>query len=1073
MYVVSLLPVFLFAGSVTHTFTVSADDLLFTSMDGFDVVMLKGGVQTCEVGEPCIPFLAANFVIPPGAEITKVEVIEKETVELPGVFDIYPVQEPRPISSQRDFEFVEPDPAIYGSSAPYPGEDIVSFPAGSMSGFRIAGIFVYPIRYIPSEKKLQLMTSMTVRIEYEEGVGEVFSLTNKQKEVFKKAVSSIVTNRCDVEAFAPPTKQDPPRACEFAIISLGTYESHWQRLVDLKIKDGLATEFFSTNWIYANYSGDDHQEEIRNFLKDYFTNEGLIYAILGGDVDMIPERDAYCTFSEPYYLAADYYYADLDGSWDGDNDGRYGEISGDGVDGYYDIFVGRPSIDSRGDINSFIIKDSVYTYCPPAAAVQKLLLPSVMLVQSWGWHGRTTNNRIGDMFPSWTVTKLEDANCYSPLTRDAMNENYNLMHINAHGNETGFYAEDGNQVLTTSDVPYLTNTLGIILNSPACYSGSFDEAEDCIAEHLMEKSDGAGAVACVLNSRYGWMTWPPTGPSERLDTTLFHVICDDTLEIGIAQAATKNHHRNLIWSQGIWHFCGLVPNLFGDPSLAVHLSPIYDPYVDIADRTFSESNGNETWEPGEYAEISVTLLNGGNATANNVQATLRATVNGQHVSISDSVSSFGTITAGNTANNTSDPFKMTALAGAPSGAEIGFTLHITATGGFSWDPTFTYVVARPLYDHDVGNVLFTVSNRGICGFIDDSQGQGSGFHYPKSGNQHLYIGSVWAGNSAGYMVNRDYSAENAGDWRPIHGMVGKGAFVSEEDSWAKYDDGGHPSPKGLTCMQDGWAWSDPGHEDYVIMRYIFKNEGLYAQNALYYGQFMDWNVGVADSNSGGVDPTRNLVYQYGAGTEFVGVGLLDPVPAKNLSFINNPTYVDPNGFIADMIKVYFMQGVLSNQNPTPWDDWSMCVSSGPYTLSPDDSVVFAVAILGGDDLGDIQENYDSAWVRYHNQLGVEEDLPFIASGDFSISKLYPQPFSALMTVEYSLPADGWISLCVYDVSGKLVKVLGEGFETKGAHRVRWDGITDNGLKAPSGVYFCRLSLEHSQEHSTRKILLLR
>lgn len=1067
-----LLPIFLLAGSITYTFNFSSEDINFTTYNGYDVLTIRDGVSNTEVGSPSIPFIVANFVIPSGAKVREVNVISKETEDIHGAYDICPVQTPRPISTKEDIPFVEPDPSIYNSDNPYPESDIVSFSSGSMSGFRIAGIFVNPLVYIPNEKRLILTTEIAVRIEYTEGVHEVISLTEKQREVFAKSVNTIVLNPDDIKRFSPPHRQNPMRACEFAIITGSRYTSDFQRLAYLKTAAGYSAQVFSTDWIYSNYSGYDDPERIRNFLKDYFTNQGLIYAVLGGDVHIVPERVAKGYYNAPSQ-ASDYYYADLDGTWDANGNHQYGEISVDGVDGYFDIYVGRPPIDNSIDINSFLIKDSVYIYCPDDAAIQKLLLPSAMLWSYYGYHGRVTNNKIGAKFPSWTVTKLEDAAGYSPNTRNAFNENYNLMNIASHGNESGFYSEGGNSIITTSDVQYLTNTMPTILNSFACYPGDFDEGE-CFAEHIMNKSDGAGCVACVLNSRNGWGTPPSMGPSEQLDTTFFSIMVKDTIHIGITHGAVKNHFRNVIWSDALWHDCGVEINLFGDPEMSVHLNPLNKPYVDISDKVLFETNSNETWEPGEYAELTVTLLNGGSVIANNVQAVLRATINGQYVNISDSVSSFGNISAGNSADNASDPYKITAVSSTPSGTVIEFTLHITANGGYSWDPKFTYVVARPLFDHDVGNVLFTVSNRGICGFIDDTQGQGSGFHYPKAGGQHLYIGSVWAGNSAGYMVNRDYSAENAGDWQSLHGMIGKGAFVSEQDSWAKYGDLGHPSPKGLTCLQDGWAWSDPGHEDYVIMRYIFKNEGLYTQNALYFGQFMDWNVGVEDSNSGGVDTTRNLVYQYGAGTEFVGVGLLDPVPAKNLTFINNPQYVDPNGFIADIFKVYFMQGILSNQDPTPWDDWSVCVSAGPFIINPEDSSIFAVTILGGESVSDIQENYDSAWVRYHDQLGVEKETAITPElNTFAISKIYPQPFSSVVNIEYSVPEASKISLRIYDVTGRLVRTIVFTEQSPGIYRAMWDGKKSSGKKAASGVYFCQLLMNGNEKKTTRKLLLVR
>ncbi|TET19708.1 MAG: T9SS type A sorting domain-containing protein, partial [Candidatus Cloacimonadota bacterium] len=671
--------------------------------------------------------------------------------------------------------------------------------------------------------------------------------------------------------------------------------------------------------------------------------------------------------------------------------------------------------------------------------------------------------------------KLEDQ--YSPATRNAWNQNYNFCHIAAHGSYQGFWSQYSNPVFTTSDIPSLTNTMPTILTSIACHPGDFDEYGDCFAEQIMNKTGGSGTVACALNSRYGFGSPPSMGPSEAMDTCFFAVMLKDTFNIGIIHGATKNHYRNLIWSQGVWHYCGLELNLFGDPEMQVKLSQANEPYVYISDRVLNDDNNNGIWDPGEYAELIVTLSNGGSVDASNVQAVLRATTNSQYVDISDSTSAYGTISAGGSVNNASDPFKMTADAGTPNGTVIGFTLHVTADGGYSWDYNFTYAVGNPpvdYYDHDIGNVRYTVTNRGICGFLNDGQTQGSGFHYPISGTQYLYIGSVWAGNASNYVVNRDYSAENSGDWQQVAGVYGDGTVYSDQDSWAQYNDAGMGSPKDITCTQKGWAWSDPGGQDFVIVEYTFRNDGSSAVNGLYFGQFMDWDVGDPyNTDQGGIDASRNLIYQYGPGTKYVGIGLLEPSTASNVSFIKNEDYVYPNSYILDSDKIQFLNGSINVPSTSGQDDWSGFVGAGPFNVSAGDSAIFAVVILGGEGVSDIQQNYDSAKVRYP-PVGVVEkpEIPKTPSY-FNISKVYPEPFSKFVNIEFTVPQESKILLHIYDASGRLIKTLVNSKQSAGKHSVKWDGTVNRGKKAASGVYFCQLIVSGSERKVTRKLLLVK
>jgi hypothetical protein len=567
--IILLVPVFLISGSITHTFHFSKQDINFSTYNEYDVLTIRDGVTNTEVGSPSIPYIVANFVIPSSAEVTEVRVISKETEDLPGAYEICPVQTPRPISSKEDIPFVEPDPSIYSSNTPYPENDIVSFPSGSMGGFRITGIFVNPIKYIPNEKKLILTTEITVNIQYREGAHRIITRTEKQIDVFQEGVDLVALNKDDIKRFSPPARADSRDDVDYAIITSSGLQYAWQKLANWKLSDGYSAQVFTTNWIYNNYTGYDNPERIRNFLKDYYTNQGLIYAVLGGDVQIVPKRLVFSTIDDGTYIASDYYYSDLDGTWDGNGNHKYGEMSGDGVDGYFDIFVGRPSVDNGTELDNFLKKDSVYIYAPPSAYIEKLLLPSVLLCE--GHHGNLINNLIADLFPSgWTITKIENQG--SPATRNAFNQNYNLMHIAAHGDEDGTYFQNGSPVFTKSEIPYLANTMPTVFNSIACYCGDFDDYDDCFAEALV--ADDKGCVATIMNSRKGWTVSGGYGPNELMDHHFYSVLHNDTFHIGIVHGATKNYYHNNIWYDPTWHYGGVELNLFGDPELGIFLGAI-------------------------------------------------------------------------------------------------------------------------------------------------------------------------------------------------------------------------------------------------------------------------------------------------------------------------------------------------------------------------------------------------------------------------------------------------------------------------------------------------------------------
>ena len=69
---------------------------------------------------------------------------------------------------------------------------------------------------------------------------------------------------------------------------------------------------------------------------------------------------------------------------------------------------------------------------------------------------------------------------------------------------------------------------------------------------------------------------------------------------------------------------------------------------------------------------------------------------------------------------------------------------------------------------------------------------------------------------------------------------------------------------------------------------------------------------------------------------------------------------------------------------------------------------------------------------------------------------YPNPFTPRTTIAFSLPSREWVELGIYDVSGRLVRVLMNGHQPAGEHSVAWSGTDATGHRAASGVYYVRL-----------------
>ena len=91
--------------------------------------------------------------------------------------------------------------------------------------------------------------------------------------------------------------------------------------------------------------------------------------------------------------------------------------------------------------------------------------------------------------------------------------------------------------------------------------------------------------------------------------------------------------------------------------------------------------------------------------------------------------------------------------------------------------------------------------------------------------------------------------------------------------------------------------------------------------------------------------------------------------------------------------------------------------------------------------------------------------------EFGLGDPFPTPFNAEVTIPFALAAAGPVRLAVYNLMGQQIRMLADGWVDAGAHRMRWDGRTDMGVEAASGVYWAVL---HAGEIvQTAKLALIR
>jgi len=130
--------------------------------------------------------------------------------------------------------------------------------------------------------------------------------------------------------------------------------------------------------------------------------------------------------------------------------------------------------------------------------------------------------------------------------------------------------------------------------------------------------------------------------------------------------------------------------------------------------------------------------------------------------------------------------------------------------------------------------------------------------------------------------------------------------------------------------------------------------------------------------------------------------------------------------------------------PTSWDD-----ASFPFTKS-----------AAGDGI------QVTGWACSGEDFGSTVTFASTTPDNFALKAAYPNPFNPETNLTYTMPEAGNVQLVVYDVQGREMARLVDGFEQAGEH-----SVTFSGSNFSSGVYFAVLKADGRQ--FTQKMLLVK
>jgi len=338
-----------------------------------------------------------------------------------------------------------------------------------------------------------------------------------------------------------------------------------------------------------------------------------------------------------------------------------------------------------------------------------------------------------------------------------------------------------------------------------------------------------------------------------------------------------------------------------------------------------------------------------------------------------------------------------------------------------------------------------------------------------------YVGTTMGGDHTVFGVNfadgriKGYGTTLMGSDKTSFVLCCRGNAVYGVNDFAANGDGTvTDAATGLMWMQDdsgaGMTWED----------------ALAYAEGLDFAGHDDWRLPNAKELQGILDYTRSpqTTGTAAVDTVFTCSAISDEDGGSDFPFYWSGTthsnWTDAPGAFGAYVA--FGSGYGWMQDPFPPFDYTFmdvhgagCQRSDPKDGDPADYP------YGNGPQGDVVRIYNHVrCVRdAGTNVGVEDDgedgeeVPEVLPG-WSL-KAVPNPFNPQTTIRFSVQEPGPVTVMILDVAGRLVTELVSESLPVGEHEIAWNGLTDRGQKAPSGVYLARLV--HTRGVMTVKVTL--
>jgi hypothetical protein len=1019
-----------------------------------------------ERGLPGLPVVARSIIIPDDAAMD-VRVLGTSYVD----FEDVPVAPSKGVITRNidpatvSYDF---DP-FYQTDRWFPGKVVHTREPYIMRDVRGLTVVLNPVQYNPATKTLRVYTSVIVEV-YSTGSGRINVLQHSPNESavaeFERIYARHFLNYRDVRSDRYASVGEMGN---MLVISYGSFMTAMEPLVEWKKQMGIPCEMVSVTDAGSTANG------IRNYIQNYYDTNGLAFVLLVGDAAQVPSLSASGGSSDPSYsLVA-------------------------GSDSYPDLFVGRFSAETVEQVETQVLRSVEYEKYPQSAGAWYHKGMGIASNQGPGDDGEYDNVHIDNIradllgFTYTEVDRIYDPSGTASMVTNGLNDGRSVINYCGHGSAYSW----GSTGFSTSNVNALTNDnmLPFII-SVACVNGQF-AGITCFAEAWLRATHGSeptGAIGAYMSSID--QSWNP--PMDGQDEVADLLVAEEKRTFGGLCFNGSCKMMDTYGTDGANMF--KTWTVFGDPSLRVStdtptpLTVGHDSDIDSGAGTFDvEVTGVEGALCALYYDD---VLYGSALTNASGDATISISgALGEGNDLVLTVTSFnatpyfGTVTVGPSYTPIVDvspaSFDVTLEPGETTSrtlyiSNIGEALSVLnyqidiVDGGSARDLTGSTVTSDPT-EYTPGttvDIVFSAYN----GSSDSERMEAVTLDFPTgvtvntctnfsptiSSRELVWDGTTgngasvsWIGDYSNviYPYERAFATVNvtidsgfSGDLEIDFALTGNDYGSPPHAVSGTITLSGPPGPTVTLTVPNGgeeWGIGNP-HE------IIWTWSGAFSAVALSYST----DNGASWYDIIGTTPND------GSHTWTITADASDECLVKVVG-----ETVPPIEDVSDALFSVFV--------PVDW--LAVVPASGFVNASETADIELqfnAEGMSEGDYYADLLiDSNGGARVVVPVTLHVESTGIIDVPATLLLYGNHPNPFNPMTEIAFAMPGAGHVRVSVFDVSGRLVKVVADGEYEAGLNQVMWDGTNSAGAAVASGVYVYRL--EVGDESLEARMVLLK